>query len=423
MPPSFCADQIFPDEQGLASLSVLVVDDSKAQRKIIILQLQKWGYRVCEAASGEAALAICAGRRFDIIVSDWMMEGMSGLDFCRNLRLMDQDSYSYFILLTSKSEKTEVAHGLEAGADDFLTKPVASDELKARLRAGERIVSMQKEGREKNRLLAQTLSKLQDVHDALDRDLVQARAVQQTFMRHRKAELPGADVSILFRSSGHVGGDLVGWFPINRNSVILYSIDVSGHGVASAMLSARLAGLLSGAAPEKNAALVLSSHARREIWLPEEVALRFNRVILEDLMVDQYMTMAYAQVDLATGKGRLVQAGHPHPLILRNDHQIEVIGTGGFPIGLLDDASFEGVNFHLFPGDRLILMTDGITECPDDAGNELGEDGFFRLLQKNANLKSGPLLDALVWDLSAHFGSEDFPDDVSGLIFDFNGAG
>ena len=404
-----------------AELSMLVVDDSKAQRRMISSIMSRWGYHVTEAGSGEEALQACLVQRFDIILSDWMMDGMTGLEFCRALRALALDSYAYFILLTSKSEKAEIADGLEAGADDFLTKPVAPDELRARLRAGERIVGMQRELLQKNRLLGSTLTELQKVHDALDRDLVHARTVQQTFMRERRASVPGGDVSILFRSSGHVGGDLVGWFRINTSSVILYSIDVSGHGVASAMLSARLAGLLSGAAPERNASLVLSSHARRETWAPEEVAARFNRLILEDLRVDQYMTMVYAQVDLLSGKGRLVQAGHPHPVVLRADGTMDRLGSGGMPIGLLDEASFEGVDFRLSPGDRLFLMTDGIVECPTPEGRELGEDGLVEILQRNKQATSGQLLEAITWELAAHYGSEDFPDDVSGLLFDYLG--
>lgn len=420
MPPP-AMETLQAEPTNRSELSLLVVDDSRAQRRMLSVLLGRWGYRVTEAGSGEEALDACAREKFDIILSDWMMDGISGLEFCNRLRRMAGDTYSYFILLTSKSEKAEIADGLEAGADDFLTKPVAPGELRARLRAGERIIGMQAELLEKNRLLGSTLTELQRVHDALDRDLLQARAVQQTFMRERRASVPGGDVSILFQSSGHVGGDLVGWFRINTNSVILYSIDVSGHGVASAMLSARLAGLLSGAAPERNAAIVMSSHARRETWAPEDVAQRFNRLILDELKVDQYMTMVYVQIDLLTGKGRLVQAGHPHPVILRRDGGFDRLGQGGLPVGLLEEASFTGENFVLLPGDRLFLMTDGITECPDPAGEELGEDGLLAMLTRHRAMPSGRLLEALVWDLAKYLGSDEFPDDVSGLIFDYNG--
>ena len=126
-----------------AGKRVLIVDDSKAQRRILAVQLARWGYDVVEADSGEAALGLCQRQTFDIVLSDWMMPGMTGLEFCKAFRALPREGYGYFILLTSKSEKTEIADGLENGADDFLAKPVNSDELRARLRAGERIVGMQ----------------------------------------------------------------------------------------------------------------------------------------------------------------------------------------------------------------------------------------------------------------------------------------
>lgn len=401
--------------------SVLVADDSRAQRMMLRLVLLRWGYDVTEVASGEEAALACAERHFDIILSDWMMGGMSGLDLCRSLRRAAPDRYSYFILLSSKSEKAEVADGLEAGADDFLTKPVSAGELRARLRAGERILSMQAALMENNRLLGSALAELTELYESLDRELVAARAVQQTFMRQGQCAVPGADIAVLFRSSGHVGGDLVGWFAVNAHVLILYSIDVSGHGAASAMLSARLAGMLSASAPERNAALVLGSHAPCDTWLPEEVALRFNRLLLEEVRVEQYLTMVYAQVDLATGLGRLVQAGHPHPLVLRAGGGVDLLGDGGPPVGLLPDMTYEGVEFRLAPGDRLFLPTDGITECPAPCGTELGEEGLIRMIDASRHLTGQALLESLVWDLAAYHGSEDFPDDVSGLILDYRG--
>ena len=149
---------MIPAEQTNSSparvLRVLVVDDSRAQRMILVLHLRRWGYQVIEAGSGEEALALCTTAPPDIVLSDWMMPGMSGLDLCRRIRDLPQEGYRYFILLTSKSEKTEVADGLEGGADDFLTKPVNPEELRARMRAGERIIGMQDELVEHCRKLA-----------------------------------------------------------------------------------------------------------------------------------------------------------------------------------------------------------------------------------------------------------------------------
>lgn len=399
---------------------VLVVDDSRAQRRILTVQLQRWGYAVVEADSGEAGLALCQQQPFDIVLSDWMMPGMTGLEFCRAFRALPREGYGYFILLSSKSEKAEVATGLETGADDFLTKPVNSEELRARLRVGERIVGMQTELVSKNRLVGATLDQLQKVYDSLDRDLIEARSLQQSLMMDRQRDFGTCRASALFRPSGHVGGDLVGSFQINPVHVALYSVDVSGHGVASAMMTARLAGLLSGGSPDQNIALTATSDGRLHAWPPEAVATRLNKVMLEQLKVDQYFTMVYAEIDLERGMCRLVQAGHPHPLVLRATGKVDVLGQGGLPIGLIGQARYDRFVVQLNPGDRLVLTSDGITECPDVSGTEFGQDGLSASLTRGRALSSPDLLEAIVWDLSAHTGAGDFPDDVSALIFDYN---
>lgn len=402
-------------------IRVLVVDDSKAQRHVLSMYLRRWGYEVLEAGTAEEALMICTSARVDMVISDWMMPGMSGVELCKSFRALPRDGYGYFILLTSKSEKSEIADGLEAGADDFVPKPVSSDELRARLRAGQRILGMQAELVEKNRVIASSMDELQKLYDSLDRDLMEARKLQQTLVRDRFRDFDQAAVSLMIRSSGHVGGDLVGAFPTDQGKLAVYSVDVSGHGVASAMMTARLAGYLSGSSPEQNLAFVQHADGRRLLRRPAEIAEAFNRLMLEEIQVEQYFTLAYAELDLATGRGRLVQAGHPHPLILRRNGRIERSGTGGLPIGLIPDAGYEESEFTLAPGDRLFLMSDGFTECPGPTGLDLGEEGLSRMLIRLQDLDSPALLEALVWDLTEHAGTDRFGDDVSGVLLDYRG--
>lgn len=415
------AEQI--NSRPARALRVLVVDDSRAQRMILVLHLRRWGYQVIEAGLGEEALALCTAAPPDIVLSDWMMPGMSGLDLCRRIRDLPQEGYRYFILLTSKSEKTEVADGLEGGADDFLTKPVNPEELRARLRAGERIIGMQDELVEKNRLITSTLGELQKIYDSLDRDLIEARKLQQTLVRERQRDFGAGEAAALLRPSGHVGGDLVGFFEISPRRIALYSVDVSGHGVASAMMTARLAGLLSGSSRDQNIAIVSGLYGYRDAWPPEAVAARFNKMMFEELQLDQYFTLAYAEIDLKSGRVWLVQAGHPHPVLIRADGQIEAVGEGGLPIGLIENAEWQRVEFWMEPGDRLFLVSDGVTECPVAGGGDLGEEGLAEVLQDLRQLAPAPLLEALVWRLAEKMGGEDFPDDVSGVLFEYRGAG
>jgi len=321
-------------------LPVLVVDDSTAQRRVLALQLQRWGYRVVEAASGEEALRACQTTDFEMVVSDWMMPGMTGLEFCQSFKSLPRDGYGYFILLTSKSEKAEVADGLEVGADDFLSKPVSLTELRARLRAGERILGMQRELVQKNRLIGATLDELQKLYDSLDRDLVEARKLQDGLVRDRFRDYGAGTFSLLLKPSGQVGDDLVGSFAIDDNRLGLFAVDVSGHGVASAMMTARLAGLFSGGSPDQNIALKQGADGQRDAYPPFQVAERLSRLIIEDLQVDQYFTLAYAEVDMASGGFTLTQVGHPHPMVLRRDGAVEMLGHGGMPIGLFDGVEY-----------------------------------------------------------------------------------
>jgi phosphoserine phosphatase RsbU/P len=403
------------------AIRALVVDDSRAQRRVLALQLQRWGFAVTEAESGVQALALWDASPFDIIISDWMMPGMTGVEFCRAVRGRANEAYSYFILLTSKSETEEITRGLEAGADDFLTKPFNADELRARLRAGERIVGMQRQVMQKNAEIRSAMAKIQHLYDALDRDLLEARKLQLGLMQNRRQDYDQGHATILMRPSGHVGGDLAGSFRINHGKIGVYSVDVSGHGVASAMMTARLAGLLSGGSPDQNIAIRKATMGQQFAWEPEAVASRLNRLMLEDVQAEQYFTLAYAEVDLFTGALAIVQAGHPHPVILRANRKVEVIGAGGLPIGLIPGAVYETVLAQLSPGDRLVLLSDGVTECPSPVGEELGQDGLTFILERLADLPSEQLIEALQWELVAFHGKAEFPDDVSALIFDYTG--
>ncbi|PWE31765.1 fused response regulator/phosphatase [Pararhodobacter marinus] len=397
---------------------MLIVDDSRAQRLVLEAGLRDQDLTIFHASSGAEALDLCAQVDIDLVLSDWMMPGMTGIEFCRALRAMPSDRYVYFILLTSKSDKGAVAEGLDVGADDFLTKPPAADELRARINAGDRVLAMERALRGNNALLTEALDRLRAVHDSLNRDLNEARALQQSLLRDSEHVYDEGRINLLLRSSGHVGGDMVGFFDISPGVTGLYAFDVSGHGVASALLTARLSGSLSSNQPGQNIAIVATPHGPIG-RPPAQVAVVLNRMLLTQIDTERYLTLAYAEIDRANGRVRLVQAGHPHPLILHEDGSFTALGDGGLPIGLLDSAHWSGIETTLRPGERLLLVSDGVTECPDPQGIELGQAGLERILRGLAGLQGADLLTALIWELGRWHGNDDFPDDISLALFDY----
>lgn len=404
---------------------VLVADDSRLQRRILVASLKRWGFDVVEAETGREALDLCKEALPDLVLSDWMMPEMDGLEFCTAFRDLCGDAhYGYFILLTSKAEKDEIARGLEIGADDFLTKPFDSAELRARIRAGERLVTMQKQLAAQNTIVQDTLAELQKVYDALDKDIANARKIQEALVPEKTKAFGDSRVSLLLRPSGHVGGDLVGMFSPGHDMLGFYGIDVSGHGITSAMMTARVGGYLSSSHPEQNVAMIRKMERFYALRPPEEVARLLNERFTMDTGVEEYFTMAYAVVDQTTGHMQAVQAGHPHPLILRADGRREFIGEGGLPIGLIADVTFAGFETWLEPGDKVLFYSDGFSEAVLPGGDMLEEAGLVSIVDKvDPNACGTEFLDDLYWQLNQVIDPEvGLDDDVSATLFEFKSS-
>jgi len=124
-------------------LSVMVVEDDPISRKIVSSTVRKLGHDVIEVESGEAAMAYYAGHPdLDVILCGWVMDGMDGTELCRRIRETDDQHYTVFILLTSKSDYADKLYGIESGADAYLTKPSTLDEMRLRLLTASRTIKL-----------------------------------------------------------------------------------------------------------------------------------------------------------------------------------------------------------------------------------------------------------------------------------------
>ncbi len=142
-------------------MKVLIVDDDPVSRRLLQSYLQKWGYEVVVALDGADAWRRFEQEEFAIVVSDWMMPEVVGTELIRRIRASGRPNYVYTILLTGRSQKEDLVEGMEAGADDFVGKPFLAEELQVRLRAGERIVKLERAMADQNRELREAQDALQ----------------------------------------------------------------------------------------------------------------------------------------------------------------------------------------------------------------------------------------------------------------------
>ena len=141
-------------------MKVLLEEDGLTMRRLLTAQLQSWNYDVTIAEDGAAAWREFQKCHFPLVLTDWMMPEVDGLELIRRIRASERSEYVYIVLLTARSEREDLVEAMEAGADDFLGKPCNPKELKVRLRAGERIIGLERTLVEQNRRLMEAQAAL-----------------------------------------------------------------------------------------------------------------------------------------------------------------------------------------------------------------------------------------------------------------------
>ena len=141
-------------------MKVLIAEDDPISRRLLQSHLEKWGHAVTTAADGAEAWRLFQAGDYPLVVSDWMMPEMDGPELVRRIRACERPGYVYVILLTARAQKADVVLGMEAGADDFVTKPFDREELRVRIRAGERIVQLEHTLAEQNKALREAQAAL-----------------------------------------------------------------------------------------------------------------------------------------------------------------------------------------------------------------------------------------------------------------------
>jgi len=386
--------------------SILVVDDTPTNLQVLAGMLKDRGYKVRPVPSGKLALLAARHDPPNLILLDINMPDMNGYETCDHLKADDKLKGIPVIFISALTEQLDKVKAFGSGGVDYITKPFQMEELHARVETHLNLRRLQIE-------LEETNARLATANGRMSRDLKAAAKIQETFLPREAPRVPGTDFAWTYRPCDELGGDGLNVIPLGDGKVGLYVLDVSGHGVASALLSVTLSRLLS---PPSEPSSILFRDGdignRFDITPPAEVVAHLNRLFPFDSATEQFATIVYGILNATTGEFRYASAGHPGPVHLPTGAEPVILESQGFPIGLADGA-YEERSVHLKAGDRLYLYSDGIPEAMDPAGKQFGD---ARLLEAIGQGRSESLQEGvatLLGKVTRWHGSERHQDDIS----------
>jgi len=362
---------------------ILVVDDNPENVEILQLRLSANNYEVITATDGEAGLAMARNEKPDLILLDIMMPKMDGLEVCRRLKGDPSLPFMPIVMVSAKADSKDVVAGLEAGGDEYLTKPVNQAALVARVKSMLRIKSL-------HDTVVEQSSKLQ-------RQLETAKKIQSLFWPEIPDLEGGSHVWGISKPASYVGGDLYDVIPLTDGSVLAYVADVSDKGVPAALIMAALSAIIRG-------------EARTQSEVDKLLVILNNR--LHKLTSEEgfFATIALIKYRPDSGIMQLSLGGHLEPLWIVEGVTQNSFGLKGVSLGITRNIQYEKKEIVLSPGESMLFFTDGVIEAENEK-NELF--GNVRLHRFAEDTPGPPWGKALLGEIASWRGKADVNDDLT----------
>jgi len=355
-------------------MRILVVDDNPMNVTVVQEMLKRAGYRDVHSAPSGIELFRLLGLteqgeepeerssvtpNVDLILLDMMMPRIDGIAACRAIQQSERLKDIPIIMVTAIGDSKKLAEALDAGAIDYVTKPINKIELLARIRVALRLKEEKDWHKERDRRLRE--------------ELQLAREVQTAVLPHPLAD--GIEVGAIYTPSEELAGDLYAWSRIDDDRYGIAVVDAMGHGISSSLVCMFIASVL------KDAMLNLVDPQR----VVEELNRRALQLEFADQLIQYYYTAIYVVVDVKRGLMEYVNAGHPPGLLLRADGRTERLNGGSTAIGLFNRIDVEKYTMQIGSGDRIVLVTDGIIDAMESSEGDKMERLFARLEELNAS--------------------------------------
>jgi phosphoserine phosphatase RsbU/P len=374
---------------------ILVADDDATSRKLLTRILTRAGFECTQAPDGIEALKLLHADPPSLLLLDYDMPGMDGAEVLKLLRKDENAAIAQIpaIMLTGHGGEESEVLCLEAGADDFVTKPINDAVLRARIDTQLRLRSMRSQLQKQN-------DELEAWRHNLERDLEAARLTQQSLIPQKPPVLPGWEIAACYRPVIQVGGDIYGWLRMGDGRTLFWIADATGHGASAALLT--------------TLAKLLFHHGTVENNQPAEIMEAVNNDFRSIFGARSFMTAMCVALDSTTGRASVVGAGHPPLLVARTGGRTESIASSAPPLGLLERSQFIETNVDLEPGDAFFLYTDGIYGSGHEENPRLSSKRLAEMLQPLTE-NAQALLDRVLERAAINDNGKVPPDDVAAI--------
>lgn len=350
---------------------ILIVDDNPANVEILQMRLLANNYDIITATDGQLGLDMAKEKHPDLILLDIMMPKLDGLEVCRRLKGDPSLPFMPIILVTAKSDSKDVVAGLEAGGDEYLTKPVDHAALVARVKSMLRI-----------KLLHDTVL---EQSTQLEIQLKTATKIQSLFWPEIPELEAGSHIWGVSVPATYVGGDLYDVIPMHDGSLLAYVADVSDKGVPAALIMAALS-------------TKIRSEAQTQTQIEIDNLLESINNSLYDLISEEgfFATIVLVKYWPVTGKMQFALGGHLQPLWIVGDGIGNLPQMNGISLGVVPNTLFEKHEIMVSPGESVLLFTDGVIEAENEDMELFGNNRLVRYIKNNRGLPRGKgLLDEI----------------------------
>jgi phosphoserine phosphatase RsbU/P len=375
---------------------ILVIDDDRSIQILLKRMLEKQGYEVIIANNGEEGLAQVVACKPALVICDWIMPGINGIEVCQRIKSDPNLSTIFFILLTSLDSVADRVKGLDAGADDFIAKPIEQNELQARLRAGLRLHQLSRD--------------LQTQKQLLETELAEAAEYVRSLLPPPMTE--PLSINSRFIPSRQLGGDCFDYYWLDSNFLAIYLLDTAGHGLKATLPSISVLNLL------RSRALKSLNY-----YQPSHVLTALNDTFQISYQNDKYFTIWYGVYNKINRQLIYATAGHPPAVLISgtspNNTSVQLLRTPGMPVGMFPEATYVDGFCNIETPSTLYIFSDGAYEITKSDGKVWNLDAFIQLLISLQNSVDSQLDQVLNYLIALHY-SDAFDDDLSILQINFD---